>query len=184
MPVYWEQNVGGVQVENYDTKEEDEDCEIQKPHMQGIKYEEYMENFVVNIISIFDLQMINKFVSNNYRSEGFGMQRSKDDLLGVSLELVIIYTQTSRVFAQSINLLAQLTNKSIQSTNVWSQLANELTQLINEWTQSTEGVQGERSGVSTINKGILMMCNNQKMKFVVFIHNDDMKSFHVVAQRT
>jgi hypothetical protein len=31
MLVYWEQNVGGVQVENSDMEEEDEDCEIQKP---------------------------------------------------------------------------------------------------------------------------------------------------------
>jgi hypothetical protein len=28
------------------------------------------------------------------------------------------------------------------------------------------------------------MWSNQKMKFVVFIHNDDMKCFHVAIQRT
>jgi hypothetical protein len=33
MPVYWEQNVGGVKVENFDMEEEDEDYEIQKPQM-------------------------------------------------------------------------------------------------------------------------------------------------------
>jgi hypothetical protein len=31
MSIYGEQNAGGVQVENFDTKEEDENCEIQKP---------------------------------------------------------------------------------------------------------------------------------------------------------
>jgi hypothetical protein len=33
MLVYWEQSVAGVQLENFDTEEEDEHCEIQKPHM-------------------------------------------------------------------------------------------------------------------------------------------------------
>jgi hypothetical protein len=28
------------------------------------------------------------------------------------------------------------------------------------------------------------MCNNQKMKFATFIHNDDDKCFHVVVQGT
>jgi hypothetical protein len=31
MPIYWEKSAGGVYAENSDTKEEDEDCEIQKP---------------------------------------------------------------------------------------------------------------------------------------------------------
>jgi hypothetical protein len=31
MLVYWEQNVGGVQVANFKTKEDNEECEIQKP---------------------------------------------------------------------------------------------------------------------------------------------------------
>ncbi len=65
MPIYWEKNGGGVQVEDFDTKEEDEDCEIQKPHMQNIEDEEQIEDLLVNTILIFDLQMINKFVSNN-----------------------------------------------------------------------------------------------------------------------
>ncbi len=33
MSIYWEQNVGGVQAENFDTKEDDENYEIQKPHI-------------------------------------------------------------------------------------------------------------------------------------------------------
>jgi hypothetical protein len=31
IPIYWEQNVGGVQEVNFDTKKDDEECEIQKP---------------------------------------------------------------------------------------------------------------------------------------------------------
>jgi hypothetical protein len=48
-------------------KEEDEDYEIQKPHMENIEDEEHMEDPVVNTILIFDLQMINKSMSNNYK---------------------------------------------------------------------------------------------------------------------
>jgi len=40
----------------------------------------------VNIIFILDLQM-----SNNYNSVGFGMQRSKDDMLGASTKSTIIF---------------------------------------------------------------------------------------------
>jgi hypothetical protein len=41
-----------------------------------------MEDLAVNTILIFDLHMINKSMSNNYRNEGFGMQRFEDDLSG------------------------------------------------------------------------------------------------------
>ncbi len=37
MPIYWEKNTSGVQMDNSNTKEEDEDCEIEKPLMQSIK---------------------------------------------------------------------------------------------------------------------------------------------------
>ncbi len=33
MPIYQEDNVGGVQVEDFDMDKEDEDCEIQKPQI-------------------------------------------------------------------------------------------------------------------------------------------------------
>ncbi len=49
-----------------------------------------MEDHVVNIILIFDLQMTNKFVSNNFRSEGFGI--FEDDLLRVSITLTEVFT--------------------------------------------------------------------------------------------
>ncbi len=41
--------------------------------MQNTKDEEEMEDHAVNTILIFDLQMIDKFMSNYYRSEGFVM---------------------------------------------------------------------------------------------------------------
>jgi hypothetical protein len=45
--------------------------------MQNIKDDEQMEDFAVNTILIFNLHMTNKSVSNNYKSEGFGMQDLK-----------------------------------------------------------------------------------------------------------
>ncbi len=71
--IYWEQSASGIQMENFDMEEDDENCEIQKPHMQSIKVEEQMKDPMVNIILIFDLNMINKFKSNNYKSEGYGI---------------------------------------------------------------------------------------------------------------
>jgi hypothetical protein len=43
MPIYWEKNAGGVYVENFDIKEEDENCEIQKPQIQSTE-DDWMEN--------------------------------------------------------------------------------------------------------------------------------------------
>ncbi len=98
MPVYWEQNPSGVQAENFDMEEEDEDCEIQKSQMQSIKDEEQMKDPTINTILIFDLQMINKFVNNNCKTEGFGIQRFEDNLSRVSTILTKVFTQSSGVF--------------------------------------------------------------------------------------
>jgi len=65
-----------------------------------------MEDLTVNTILIFNLQMINKFVGNNYKSEGFGMQRSKDDMSKVSITLVEVFTQSLGIFTESSDLLA------------------------------------------------------------------------------
>jgi hypothetical protein len=35
MPIYWEQSAGGLQEANFDTKEDDEGCEIQKLEMKN-----------------------------------------------------------------------------------------------------------------------------------------------------
>jgi hypothetical protein len=172
MPKYLEQSASGVHAKKFDMEKEDENYEIQKPHMWSIKDEEQMEDLVVNIILIFDLQMTNKFVSNNCRSEGFGMQRFEDDLLTVSTESTMIFTQPSRVLAQSLDLLAQLTEKSVQLANMWSQSVDELTQSIDEWAQLTKGIHSERGGANTSNRRRLTMWSNQKMNFIAFIHND------------
>jgi hypothetical protein len=73
MSVYWEYSAGGLKEENYNTKEENEDCEIQKPHMQNTEDEKQMEDLVINTILIFYLHLTNKSVNNNYKNEGFGM---------------------------------------------------------------------------------------------------------------
>jgi len=46
-----------------------------------------MEDLAVNNILIFDLQMTNKSVNNNYKNERFGMQKFEDDLSRVSAKL-------------------------------------------------------------------------------------------------
>jgi hypothetical protein len=61
--------------------------------MQSIEDDEHMKDLAVNIILIFDLHMINKYVNNNYKSEGFGIQRSKDDMSRVSTESAKVFTQ-------------------------------------------------------------------------------------------
>ncbi len=98
MPIYWEQNASGVQVKNFDTEEEDEDCEIQKSQTQSIKDEKQMKDLTINTILICDLQMINKYVSNACKTERFGIQRSKDDLSKVLIVLTKVFTQSLGVF--------------------------------------------------------------------------------------
>ncbi len=39
-----------------------------------------MEDPMVNTILIFSLQMTNKSANNNYKHEGFGIQRFEDEL--------------------------------------------------------------------------------------------------------
>jgi hypothetical protein len=60
--------------------------------MQNIKDDEQMEDFAVNTILIFNLHMTNKSVSNNYKSERFGMQRFEDDLSSILAESTKIFT--------------------------------------------------------------------------------------------
>jgi hypothetical protein len=79
-----------------------------------------VQDLVVNTILIFDLQMINKFVNNNYKRKGFGMQRFENDLSWVSTQLVEVFTQTLGVLAESSDLLAWSLEKLVQSTDVLS----------------------------------------------------------------
>jgi hypothetical protein len=50
--------------------------------------------------------MNNKFVNNNYKSEGFRMHRSKDGMVRVLAKSTKVFAQSSKVFAQSSKLLA------------------------------------------------------------------------------
>jgi hypothetical protein len=45
--------------------------------------ETHLKDLALNTLLILDLQMIKKSMSNNYISEGFGIQRSEDNLLKV-----------------------------------------------------------------------------------------------------
>ncbi len=71
----------------------------QNPQIQSNENEEHMKDPTINIILFLELHMTNKFVSNNYRSEGFGMQRFEDDLLGVLAESIDVLAQSLGVFA-------------------------------------------------------------------------------------
>jgi hypothetical protein len=68
-------------------------------------------------------------MNNNCNSAGFGMQQSKDDVLGVSAESTTIFAQSSRIFTQSLELMwAHSTKKSVQSVDMFSQSTNKLVQ--------------------------------------------------------
>jgi len=87
-------------------------------------------------------------MNNNCKSAKVGMQRSKDDMLGISIESTTIFIQSLRVFAQSSELWAQLAKKLVQSLDVFSQSSRN-------WAHSIESVQGEQNGVSINNVGSL-----------------------------
>ncbi len=79
-------------MEDFDTEEEDVDYEIQKPQTQNIEHEEQIKDLAVNIMLIFYLEVTNKSMSNNCKSEGFGMQRAEDDQLGILAEYLEVFT--------------------------------------------------------------------------------------------
>jgi hypothetical protein len=57
--------------------------------------------------------MINKSLNNNCRIEGFGMQRSEDDLSRVLIESKEVFTQSFGVFTQTLDLLEHSTPKLV-----------------------------------------------------------------------
>ncbi len=81
-----EQSIGGLLVEDFDTDVEDDDCDIQKPHIQTNEDEEQMQDLLINTILIVAIHMTNEFVSNNYKSDGFGKQKSTNYLSWVLVE--------------------------------------------------------------------------------------------------
>ncbi len=109
MLIYQEQSVSGVQAKNSNTKQNDENYEIQKPQVKNVAYEEQIKDLVVNTILIFNLQMNNKSMNDNYKSEGFGIQDFEDDLSWVSIESTIIFAKSLNIFTQSSYLFAQST---------------------------------------------------------------------------
>ncbi len=70
--------------------------------MKNIENKEQIVDLMVNTIFIFNLQM-----SNKYKSVGFGMQRSKNDVLGVLVKSTTIFTQSSRILTISLELWEQ-----------------------------------------------------------------------------
>ncbi len=113
MLMYWEQSVGGLHVEDFDTKVEDENYVTQKLDMWCNDEEEQMKDLEVNTILILQLQMTKKSLSNNYKNEGSRIQKFEVNLLGVLVELTKVFAQSSNVFAQSSYLLAQSIEVSI-----------------------------------------------------------------------
>jgi hypothetical protein len=57
--------------------------------------------------------MNNKSMNNNCKNEGFGIQRSEDDMSRILTKLAIIFVQSLGVFAQTSDLLAQSIEKSV-----------------------------------------------------------------------
>jgi hypothetical protein len=50
-----------------------------------------MEDPKVNILLILELQMTHKSLSNNHKSEGFGIKRSKADMIRVLVESTKVF---------------------------------------------------------------------------------------------
>ncbi len=50
MPVYWKKNASGVQKENFDIEENNEGCQLQKPHMKNDEDKEQVIVLTVNIV--------------------------------------------------------------------------------------------------------------------------------------
>ncbi len=76
---------------NFDTIEDDEECETHKPQMKNAKDKEQIKDPMVNTIFIFNLQRNNKSMSNNCKSARFGMKTFKDDMTRVSIESTTIF---------------------------------------------------------------------------------------------
>jgi hypothetical protein len=124
--------------------------------MKNDDYEKQIIDLVVNTIFIFYLQK-----SNNYKS----IQKFTDDMSSVLVASITILVWSSRVFAQSLELWAQLVEKLLQLIYVLSQSTHK-------WAQSAKGVQGKWNGINIDNVMQLQMWSNQKMKPMMFIHND------------
>jgi hypothetical protein len=111
MPLYWEHSVSGVQAKNFDIEHNDEDYVILKPKIKNVVDEEQVKDLVVNTILIFDMQMSNKSMNNNCRSEGFGMHDFEDDLSWVSFESIVVFAQSLAIFRIFIKFIGTFSRK-------------------------------------------------------------------------
>jgi hypothetical protein len=57
--------------------------------------------------------MTNESMNNNNRNEGFGKQRSKDELSRLSTESTEVFTQSSRVCTQTSDLVTKSVEKLV-----------------------------------------------------------------------
>ncbi len=72
-----------------------------------------MKDLEINKILNLELQMTNKSLSNNCRSEGSGVQKFEVTMLRALAESTKIFAQLLGVFAQSSYFLAQLIEVSV-----------------------------------------------------------------------
>ncbi len=94
MPYIGKKITSEVQEENFDIKEDNEGCQLQKPQMKNNEDKEQIIDLMVNTICIFDFQK-----KKNCNNAGFGMHKSIDYMLGVLIESTTIFSRSSRVFA-------------------------------------------------------------------------------------
>jgi hypothetical protein len=73
--------------------------------MKNVKDEELIQDLIVNIMLNFNLQKSNKSMNNNFKSEGFGIQRSEDDMSTILTKSTLVFTQFSSIFTQLTNVL-------------------------------------------------------------------------------
>jgi hypothetical protein len=102
MLIYWEKNTSGVQEVNCNIEEDNERCQIHKPHMKNDEDKKQIIDPMLNIVFIFDLQK-----NNNCNNARFWMQKSTYDMLRLSVESITIFVWSSRVFTQLSKLWAR-----------------------------------------------------------------------------
>ncbi len=78
MPIYWEQNGGGLQEKDSNMEIEDEDCVPHKPQMRSNDEKEWMEDLEVKPILTSKLQTKDKSWDNNYRSNELMFHNAMD----------------------------------------------------------------------------------------------------------
>jgi hypothetical protein len=60
--------------------------------MKNVEEKKQIKDSTMNIVFIFIMHMSNKSTNNNCKNVGFGMQRSKDDMLRILAKSVVVFT--------------------------------------------------------------------------------------------